>query len=324
MSTSVPIEVKDIRTYFFTEAGIVKAVDGVSMTIPSGKTLALVGESGCGKSVTALSIMRLLPPAGKIMGGEILFDGRNILKMSKREVMKIRGNEIAMVFQSPMTSLNPVFTIGDQIMETIVLHQKLSKREAEDLALEMLIKVNIPDPQIRSREYPHQMSGGMRQRVMIAMALVCSPKFLIADEPTTALDVTTQAQILDLMRGLQEEFGTSVLFISHDLGVVAETAHCVAVMYASKIVEYADVRELYRNPKHPYTVGLFESRPRLGIPKGARLYTIPGSVPNPLDAPSGCKFHPRCPYVQEECKRSEPELHEVSEGCRVACFKYGG
>ena len=322
--TSLAIEVKNLKTYFFVEEGVVKAVDDVSIAIPSEKTLAIVGESGCGKSVTALSIIRLLPPAGRIVAGEILLNGRDILKLSQSELIKIRGNEIAMIFQDPMTSLNPVFTVGDQIMEAISLHRDLSKREAKELALSMITKVNIPNPRRRFNEYPYQMSGGIRQRIMITMALVCNPKLLIADEPTTALDVTTQAQIIDLMKQLQEEFKTSVLFISHDLGIVTDIAHQIAVMYASKIAEYADTRELYKNPKHPYTVGLFKSRPRPGMSRTQKLYTIPCSVPEPLDAPAGCKFHPRCPHVFDKCRQEEPELFNISENHKVACFLFGG
>ncbi|RKY01104.1 ABC transporter ATP-binding protein, partial [Candidatus Poribacteria bacterium] len=276
MSTSRLIEVRNLSTYFFTQEGVVRAVEGVSFSIDKGETLALVGESGCGKSVTALSIMRLVPPPGRIVSGEVIFDGRDLLKLSEREMRRVRGGEIAMVFQDPMTSLNPVYTVGDQMVEAIKLHRGVSDKEAKEIAIEMLSKVNIPEPRVRFDEYPHQMSGGMRQRVMIAMALSCNPKLLIADEPTTALDVTTQAQILDLMRDLQGDFGMSILFISHDLGVVAEIADKVAVMYASRIVEYAGLEELFSNPKHPYTIGLLECRPRLGMPKTQKLYTIPG------------------------------------------------
>ncbi|MCD6508592.1 ABC transporter ATP-binding protein [Candidatus Poribacteria bacterium] len=316
------LEVKDLRTCFFIEEGVVKAVDGLSFILNRGETMALVGESGCGKTATALSIMRLLPPPGRVVGGEINFDGRDLLKLSPKEMRGIRGNEIAMIFQDPMTSLNPVLTIGDQMVEMIRLHKEVSKHEAREMALEMLARVNIPDPHIRLGEYPYQMSGGMRQRVMIAMGLSCDPKLLIADEPTTALDVTTQAQILDLMCELQEEYGMSILFISHDLGVVAEIADHVGVMYASKMVECAPKGDLFRDPKHPYTIGLLKSRPRLDYPGGERLYTIPGIVPDPLDYPPGCKFHPRCPYAAERCKADEPELKEIEEGHMVACWRY--
>ena len=316
------LEVKDLKTCFFIEEGVVKAVDGLSFILNRGETMALVGESGCGKTATALSIMRLLPPPGRVVGGEINFDGRDLLKLSPKGMREIRGNEIAMIFQDPMTSLNPVLTIGDQMVEMIRLHKEVSKHEAREMALEMLARVNIPDPHIRFGEYPYQMSGGMRQRVMIAMGLSCDPKLLIADEPTTALDVTTQAQILDLMCELQEEYGMSILFISHDLGVVAEIADHVGVMYASKMVECAPKDDLFRDPKHPYTIGLLKSRPRLDHPGGERLYTIPGIVPDPLDYPTGCKFHPRCPYAAERCKADEPELKEIGEGHMVACWRY--
>ena len=322
MSTSRLIEVRNLSTYFFTQEGVVRAVEGVSFSIDKGETLALVGESGCGKSVTALSIMRLVPPPGRIVSGEVIFDGRDLLKLSEREMRRVRGGEIAMVFQDPMTSLNPVYTVGDQMVEAIKLHRGVSDKEAKEIAIEMLSKVNIPEPRVRFDEYPHQMSGGMRQRVMIAMALSCNPKLLIADEPTTALDVTTQAQILDLMRDLQGDFGMSILFISHDLGVVAEIADKVAVMYASRIVEYAGLEELFSNPKHPYTIGLLECRPRLGMPKTQKLYTIPGIVPDPLNHPPGCKFHPRCPQAGERCKEEEPPLTEVEDGHLVACWLY--
>jgi len=317
------IEVRDLKTHFFIEDGVAKAVDGVSWSVPRGKTLALVGESGCGKSVTALSIMRLISdPPGRIVGGQILFEGQDLVTLSEKALRQIRGNQIAMIFQEPMTSLNPVYTIGNQIVEAIELHQKIRGRKAWDHAVEMLRQVGISAPEQRVREYPHQMSGGMRQRVMIAMALSCHPALLIADEPTTALDVTIQAQILDLLRSLQKRHNMSVLLITHDLGVVAEVADEVCVMYASKIVERADVKELFANPLHPYTQGLFRSIPRLGEPK-RRLDVIPGNVPNPLDFPSGCKFHPRCPLGEhdETCRSCEPELKEVRPGHWVSCWK---
>ena len=317
------IEVRDLQTHFFTEDGVAKAVDGVSWSIPRGQTLALVGESGCGKSVTALSIMRLIPdPPGRIVGGQILFEGQDLATLNEKALRRIRGNHIAMIFQEPMTSLNPVYTIGNQIVEAIELHQKIRGREAWQCAIDMLRQVGISAPEQRVREYPHQMSGGMRQRVMIAMALSCHPALLIADEPTTALDVTIQAQILDLLRSLQERHNMSVLLITHDLGVVAEVADEVCVMYASKIVERAEVKELFANPLHPYTQGLFRSIPRLGQAKH-RLEVIPGNVPNPLDFPSGCKFHPRCPlgHKDEMCRSREPELEEVRPGHWVACWK---
>jgi peptide/nickel transport system ATP-binding protein len=306
------VEIQNLRTHFFTDEGVVKAVEDVSLTIPRGKTLGLVGESGCGKSVTALSVIRLISPPGKIVSGSIAFydDGRKIelTTLPEAEMRKMRGSRIAMIFQEPMTSLNPVFTVGSQIAEAVRLHHRVSSREAWDRAVEMLHKVRIPDAERRASEYPHQFSGGMRQRVMIAMALSCNPKLLIADEPSTALDVTIQAQVLDLLRDLQAEFGMSILIITHDLAVIAEMADDVAVMYASKVVEYAPVVELFTNPLHPYTRGLFSSRPEPGKPKDQRLRTIPGVVPSPLRFPPGCKFHPRCPYCQERCKREEPVL----------------
>jgi len=315
----VLLEVKGLRTHFFTEDGVVKAVDGASYAIHRGKTLAVVGESGCGKSVTALSIMRLVSAPGRIVEGEIRFLGKDLAKLPEPEMRRIRGHEISMIFQEPMTSLNPVFTIGDQIGEAVRLHLGLDKAAARKHTIAMLEKVRIPAASTRVDEYPHQMSGGMRQRVMIAMALACNPKLLIADEPTTALDVTIQAQILELLKELQRELGMSVLLITHDLGVVAETADHVAVMYASKIVEYAPAKELFANPLHPYTLGLKRSIPQVDTPKGEKLKVIPGSVPNPLRFPPGCKFHPRCDVAVERCKSVEPELRELRPGHWVAC-----
>ncbi len=321
------VQIDDLKTHFFTDEGTVKAVDDVSLVIPKGKTLGLVGESGCGKSVTALSIMRLISPPGKIVGGRITMhaDGKPLVltELSERQMRDIRGGEISMIFQEPMTSLNPVFTIGSQIIEAIRLHQEVDKTEARRRAIEMLGKVKIPVPERRVKEYPHQFSGGMRQRAMIAMALSCNPRLLIADEPTTALDVTIQAQILDLLRGLQADVGMSILIITHDLGIIAETADDVAVMYASKVVEYAPVAELFKNPLHPYTHGLFKSRPELGKPKTEKLNTIPGMVPSPLRFPRGCKFHPRCPFKQEICEREEPDLREIRPGHQVRCHFAG-
>ncbi|MBI2921184.1 MAG: ABC transporter ATP-binding protein [Planctomycetes bacterium] len=319
MSETPLLEVKGLLTQFPTFDGTVRAVDGVSYSIPKGKVLGLVGESGCGKSVTAFSILRLIQHPGKIVGGQILFEGRDLLGLSEREMRGIRGNRISMIFQEPMTSLNPVFTVGNQIAEAVVLHQRVSWREGRNRAIEMLRRVKMPNPEQRVDDYPHQMSGGMKQRVMIAMALACNPKLLIADEPTTALDVTIQAQILDLMRELQSELGMSMLIITHDLGVVAEIADSVAVMYAGKVVEYATVKELFANPLHPYTVGLFKSKPRMGE-KRERLDAIPGAVPNPLAFPAGCRFHPRCPKAISECSRSEPPLREVERGHYAACI----
>ncbi|MCR4315057.1 MAG: ABC transporter ATP-binding protein [Planctomycetes bacterium] len=315
----VLLDVNNLKTSFFTEEGEVKAVGGVSYCVLRGKTLGLVGESGCGKSVTAMSIMRLIPmPPGKIVDGSIKFEGKDLVKLPEGEMRKIRGNRIGMIFQEPMTSLNPVFTVGDQIMESIQLHQKLGRRNAKEKAIEMLKLVGIPDPVSRIDDYPHQMSGGMKQRVMIAMALSCNPALLIADEPTTALDVTIQAQILDLMRGLQKDIGMSILLITHDLAVVAEMCHHVAVMYAGRVVEYADAETLYRSPTHPYTLGLFRSIPKLGV-KVDKLYAIKGMVPKPTEFPSGCKFNTRCDYAHDRCRVEEPEEKDIGEGHLVAC-----
>ena len=316
------LDVRGLKTYFYTEDGVVPAVDGVDFSINKGETLGIVGESGCGKSVTSLSIMRLIPdPPGKVVDGEILFEGSDLLKKSEAEMRKIRGNEISMIFQEPMTSLNPVFTIGNQIMEAIMLHQKLDKTAARKKAIEMLHLVGIPSPERRVDEYPHQLSGGMRQRVMIAMALSCNPRLLIADEPTTALDVTIQAQILDLMRHLRDEFGTSIMLITHDLGVIAELAERVVVMYAGKIVERADVKSLFGDPMHPYTLGLLGSIPKL-TEQQDRLQVIDGVVPDPAFMPKGCRFHPRCQEAREICKVEEPELIHHKPGHEVACWKY--
>ena len=285
--------------------------------------MGVVGESGCGKSVTALSILGLIPPPGRIAGGSITLheDGREVVlsKLTDKQMRRYRGSRIAMIFQEPMTSLNPVFTVGDQIAESVRLHQKKSKVEAREVAIEMLRKVRMPLPEQRVKEYPHQFSGGMRQRVMIAMALACNPRLLIADEPTTALDVTIQAQILELLRDLQAEQGMSILLITHDLGIVAEMADEVAVMYASKIVEKAPVLELFANPKHPYTHGLFRSRPVPGMNRDVRLQVIEGMVPSPLRFPSGCKFHPRCPFAQDRCREEEPQLRPFATGHIASC-----
>ena len=322
------IELEGLRAYFYTEDGVVKAVDGVSFAIEPERTLGVVGESGCGKSVTALSIMGLVPmPPGKITGGRILLyrNGTSLdltqLNPKGREYRSIRGKEIAMIFQEPMTSLNPVFTVGYQIMEAIMLHQRVSKKEARRKAIEMLRQVGIPMPEQRVDEYPHQLSGGMRQRAMIAMALSCNPSLLIADEPTTALDVTIQAQVLDLMRELQRSFHTAIMLITHDLGVVAEMCEEVVVMYLGKVVEHAPVRPLFHEPKHPYTQGLLQSIPSLAS-KRERLEPIKGVVPDPLEAPPGCPFNPRCPHTKEICTREMPELKQVGEGHQVACWLY--
>jgi peptide/nickel transport system ATP-binding protein/oligopeptide transport system ATP-binding protein len=320
----VLLRVFDLRTYFHTDEGTAKAVDGVSFEIPRGKTLGLVGESGCGKSVTALSIMQLVPsPPGKVEGGSVILGETDLLRLSERQMRRIRGKDITMVFQEPMTSLNPVFTIGNQIMEVLRLHQKMRKREAKERTIELLSRVRIPVPEQRTNEYPHQLSGGMKQRVMIAMALACNPVLLIADEPTTALDVTIQAQLLDLLNELQEQFKMSILLITHDLGVIAETADSVAVMYAGKIAEYTSAEELFGRPLHPYTLGLFSSLPKLGKKRG-KLAVIPGNVPNPLYFPPGCRFNPRCQYVMEVCRQEEPPLVEVASGHKAACHLYPG
>ena len=315
------LEVKDLKTYFFLDEGVAKAVDGVSFQVDKGETLGLVGESGCGKSVSALSIMRLIPdPPGKIVGGQIIMGGKNVLELDEKQVRDIRGNEVSMIFQEPMTSLNPVFTCGSQIEEAVILHQKVSKKEARQKAIEMLRLVGIPAPEQRVREYPHQLSGGMRQRVMIAMALSCNPSLLLADEPTTALDVTIQAQILELLERLQRELNMAVIMITHDLGVIAEVASRVAVMYAGKIVEYAGVQDIFNTPRHPYTQGLLKSIPKLTEFRD-RLAVIPGMVPNPLAFPQGCKFHPRCSRVIGECRKAEPDLRELVPDHWVRCFR---
>ena len=318
------IEVRDLKTYFRTDDGMVPSVDGVSLHIDAGETLGVVGESGCGKSVTSLSIMRLIPiPPGRIVSGEILFQGEDLLKKSEDEMRAIRGNDISMIFQEPMTSLNPVYTCGDQIAEAIELHQGRGRKDAMDMAVEMLRLVGIPLPERRVGEYPHRLSGGMRQRVMIAMALSCNPRLLIADEPTTALDVTIQAQILELMRKLKNELGMAIMLITHDLGVIAEMAERVIVMYAGKVVEEAGVSSLFRDPLHPYTRGLLRAIPRLDEER-ERLHVIEGVVPNPLRLPDGCRFSPRCPHVMEVCRREEPRLSEVGAGRRLACWLRDG
>jgi peptide/nickel transport system ATP-binding protein/oligopeptide transport system ATP-binding protein len=326
MTDDILLQVNDLHTNFYTDEGVVKAVDGVDFFVRRGETLGLVGESGCGKSVTALSIMRLIQqPPGRIEKGQILFENQDLLRMSEEHMRQIRGNHISMIFQEPMTSLNPVFRVGDQIAEAIRLHQGLPKGTAMERAVEMLQKVGIPDPETRVKEYPHQMSGGMRQRVMIAMALSCNPKMMIADEPTTALDVTIQAQILDLMNKLKEDFGASILLITHDLGVIADMAQSVAVMYTGKIVEYADVVELFTLPKHPYTLALMESIPKMHepVPEDMMLQTIPGIVPSLLDLPTGCSFQERCTQGLDLCSKEDPPLIEVEPGHLVRCWHYG-
>lgn len=314
------LEVKGLKTYFDTDRGVIRAVDGVSLSIEAGQTLGVVGESGCGKSVTALSILRLVhKPVGRIAGGEILFDGKNLLTLSEQEMRSVRGNRISMIFQEPMTSLNPVYTVGEQIMEPLMQHQRLDKNKARKKAEEMLDLVGIPGATRRLDEYPHQFSGGQRQRIMIAMALACNPGLLIADEPTTALDVTVQAQILDLMNDLKKEFGSSILLITHALGVIAETAQRVVVMYAARVVEEADVEALFHKPLHPYTKGLLHSIPRLDEDR-ERLDVIPGVVPNPLDFPEGCRFHNRCSLCFEKCRMQEPPLFLLKGGRSVRCW----
>ncbi len=315
------LEVRELQTHFFTDDGVVRAVDGVSYAIGAGETLAVVGESGSGKSVTALSILRLIAtPPGRIVGGSIQFRGRDLLALSDAEMRAIRGKQISMIFQEPMTSLNPVLSCGEQIIEVVMLHERLPRRVARERAIEMLRLVGIPAPEQRVDEYPHQMSGGMRQRVMIAMALACRPALLIADEPTTALDVTIQAQILDLLQRLRRELGMAVLLITHDLGVVAETADRVAVMYAGQVVEYCTVRETFRSTRHPYTAGLLASLPKLGA-ESERLRVIPGNVPNPAHFPPGCRFHPRCPIAVERCRTEVPALRDVGGGHLARCFR---
>ncbi len=317
------LEVKDLKVFFHSDDGVARAVDGVSLQVEKGKTLGIVGESGCGKSVTCLGVLRLIQkPPGEIAGGEVIYNGVDLLKLSDSEMRKIRGNEIAMIFQEPMTSLNPVFTCGDQVMEAVILHQKVGRAEARSQALEMFKLVGINDPERRLEEYPHSLSGGLRQRVMIAMALACSPNLLICDEPTTALDVTIQAQILQLLQQLQERLGMAIILITHDLGVIAEVADRVAVMYAGKIVETGDVQSIYHDPLHPYTVGLQAAIPHIGERK-ERLSQIEGTVPSPLNFPTGCRFHPRCPIADEKCRTEEPSLITHVEGHLVACWKVG-
>ncbi len=324
MDGQILLEVKNLKTYFYTYEGVAKAVDGISYQLTQGEPLGVVGESGCGKSVTALSILRLVPvPPGRIVEGEVLFKEENLLDLTEEQMRKVRGNRISMIFQEPMTSLNPVFTVGDQIQETLRLHQGLSKREALEKSIEMLGLVNIPSPERAVKQHPHELSGGMRQRVMIAMALACHPEILIADEPTTALDVTIQAQILDLMNRLREELGMAIILITHNLGVVAETTKRVVVMYAGKIVEEAETKALFGNPQHPYTMGLLQSIPVLGdkIRRGkVRLNEIPGVVPSLYELPSGCKFSTRCPSVMEVCKEKEPQLKEIEKGHLSSCW----
>jgi peptide/nickel transport system ATP-binding protein/oligopeptide transport system ATP-binding protein len=316
------LAVEDLKTWFHTDEGTAKAVDGVSFEVRPRETLGIVGESGCGKSVTSLSILRLIPePPGEIAGGRILFRGLDLLSLSEKEMRKIRGNEIAMIFQEPMTSLNPVYTVGDQIGEVLRLHRDMSKHEAHERSIEMLRRVRMPDPEQRVDEYPHQLSGGQRQRVMIAMALACDPALLIADEPTTALDVTVQAQILALLNQLQDEYGMSIMLITHDLGVIAETAHRVVVMYAGIVAEVGTAEQVFGGPNHPYTEGLKAAIPKLGE-RIERLHTIPGSVPSPYEEIVGCPFQNRCPYVMDRCRREFPALYTLGPTHEARCFLY--
>ena len=316
------LEVRDLKTYFFTDEGVVKAVDGVSFAVERGKTLGLVGESGCGKSVTAMSISRLVSPPGRVVGGEVLLNGRNLVPLSDAEMRRVRGSQIAMIFQEPMTALNPVLEVGFQIAEAVLAHEKISKREAWLRAVDAMRAVSIPDAEKRAKDYPHQLSGGMRQRIMIAMALVCNPMLVIADEPTTALDVTIQAQILELLDSLRQKYNLSLILISHDLGVIAEVAETVAVMYAGKIVEIGPAMDVFHNPRHPYTQGLLQSIPRLGssLQKKDRLDVIEGMVPNLLHLPDGCSFAARCHKKTVECTRSEIILEAISEQHEVRCI----
>jgi oligopeptide/dipeptide ABC transporter ATP-binding protein len=316
------LEIRNLRTYFYTSDGVVPAVDGIDLSIRRGRTVGLVGESGCGKSVTSLSIMRLIPPPGKTLeGSSITLDGKDLLALSQEQMYEVRGGRISMIFQEPMTSLNPVFNIGDQIAEAILAHKKVNKEQARKETIDLLTQVGIPQPEQRYKAYPHELSGGMRQRVMIAMALSCQPELIICDEPTTALDVTIQAQILELLKELKRSHNTALLLITHDLGVIAEMAEEVAVMYAGKIVEQADVVTLFKKPKHPYTQGLLGSIPMLATDRAARLTVIPGTVPNMLRLPPGCRFAPRCPNVMAICREREPELLAEDES-QVACWLY--
>ena len=316
------LEVRSLTTRFFTEDGVVRAVEDVSFEIFPGEILSLVGESGCGKSVTGLSLLRLISiPPGKIVSGELLFDGRDLMELEEKEMERVRGNDISMIFQEPMTSLNPVFTIGNQIMEALQLHHNLNKKEARRKAIEMLDRVRIPSPEVRIDSYPHQLSGGMRQRAMIAMALSCQPKLLIADEPTTALDVTIQAQVLRLLKEIQGEMGMAVMLITHDLGVVSEIADRVAVMYAGRIVETGPIEAIFGEMRHPYTKGLWESIPQLKE-KRRRLNAITGQVPDPMNLPAGCKFHPRCYLMIDDCKKEEPPLYPVNGNHFSRCLRW--
>lgn len=315
------LQVKNLKTSFYTEDGVVQAVNGISFSIKHGESLGIVGESGCGKSVACLSIMRLIGHPGKVEANAIMLEGTDLLTLSEKKMRRIRGNEMAFIFQEPMTSLNPVYTIGFQLQEAIRLHQGLRKNQARNISIEMLKMVGIPRPEKVVDEYPHSLSGGMRQRAMIAMALSCEPKILFADEPTTALDVTIQAQILELMRGLKERINTAIIFISHDLGVISEMVERVIVMYCGVIVEDSDIRSVIKDPKHPYTIGLINSKPRINV-ELQKLEPIPGAVPNPLQMPPGCPYHPRCKDAMEICREEMPEKQEVKTGHEVSCWLF--
>ncbi len=316
------LEVKDLKTYFYVKGHELRAVDGVSFSVDKGKTLGIVGESGCGKSVTSMSILKLIDPqAGRITGGQILFEGRDLVPLTEKQMITIRGNEISMIFQEPMTSLNPVFTIGYQLQEAILTHQKVTKAEAVEKSAELLELTRISDARRVLKNYPHQLSGGMRQRAMIAMSLACNPKLLIADEPTTALDVTIQAQVLDLIRDIKKQLNMALMLITHDLGVIAEMADDILVMYAGKVVEQASAIELFKNPKHPYTVGLMRSKPNILHPQ-EKLYTIPGNVPSLYEMPKGCPFHLRCEHAMDICATAFPDMKQIGDTQSVACWLY--
>lgn len=321
MSDELALQISNLKSHFFTSKGVVPAVDGVSIDVPPGKIIGLVGESGCGKSMTAMSVMGLLRHPGRVVDGKVLLEGRDITHLSRKELSKIRGNEISMIFQEPMTSLNPVYPVGKQVQEAILLHQKVSKEEAKQRVIDIFKEVGIPEPEKRYRSFPHQLSGGLRQRVMIGMAMVCRPKVMIADEPTTALDVTIEAQILRLMKRLRDELGTSIILITHNMGVVAEVCDYVYVMYAGNVMEQAETFELFERTKHPYTQGLLKSIPKLDT-KEERLYTIEGVVPNLLHLPKGCNFCNRCDQATEQCFLSKPGLYETGDGHKVRCFRY--
>ncbi|WMJ87503.1 ABC transporter ATP-binding protein [Anaerocolumna sp. MB42-C2] len=321
MEQDITLQINNLKTQFFTSKGVIPAVDEVNITIPKGKIVGLVGESGCGKSMTAMSVMQLLRKPGKVMGGEILFHGQNLLECSKQELLRIRGNRISMIFQEPMTSLNPVYTVGRQVREAIMLHEDISKEQARKRVIDIFKQVGIPEPERRYGAYPHQLSGGLRQRVMIGMAMICEPELLIADEPTTALDVTIEAQILNLMKKLREEHGTSILLITHNMGVVAEVCDYVYVMYAGKVMEQAETFELFKNTRHPYTIGLLRSIPQIEDKK-EHLYNIKGMVPNLLNLPDGCSFCNRCEYATKRCEKDRPGNYRINDLHNTRCFLY--